>query len=107
MTDVIDVDEAVATDISTPGLRRRRRATEPAAQGRRTLDDFVNDAREERDAAAVELDEDAGPEFGHPEHDELGMPGGDGAPFPFFGPGPPPVDIPADEGLDWQVEKVA
>ena len=112
MADVIDVDEAEATDISAPvseapGLRRRRRATAPAAQGRRTLDDFVNDAREERDAAAVELDEDAGPEFGHPEHDELGMPGGDGVPFPFFGPGPPPVDIPADEGLDWQVDKVA
>ena len=112
MTDVIDVDEAVATDISTPGLRRRRRATAPAAQGRRTLDDFVNDAREERDAAAVELNahadafEERGSdaEVGHPEHDELGIPGGG---FPFFGPGPPPVDIPADEGLDWQVEKVA
>ena len=41
MTDVIDVDEAEATDISTPvletpGLRRRRRATAPATQGRRT-----------------------------------------------------------------------
>ena len=109
MTDVIDVDEAEATDISTPvletpGLRRRRRATAPATQGRRTASERANDAREERDAAAVELDEDAGPVFGHPEHDELGMPGGG---FPFFGPGPPPVDIPADEGLDWQVEKVA
>ena len=31
MTDVIDVDEAVATDISTPGLRRRRRATAPTS----------------------------------------------------------------------------
>ena len=104
MADVIDVDEAQATDISTPGLRRRRRATAPAAWSSFVAAERANDAREERDAAAVELDEDAGPEFGHPEHDELGMPGGG---FPFFGPGPPPVDIPADEGLDWQVEKVA
>jgi len=114
MADVIDVDEAQATDISTPGLRRRRRATAPATHGRRTSSERANDAREERDAAALELNyhadafEERGSdaEVGHPEHDEqeLGMPGGG---FPFFGPGPPPVDIPADEGLDWQVEKVA
>ena len=91
MADVIDVDEAMATDISTPGLRRRRRATAPATQGRRTPAERAYDEREEIDAGAE-------------EHDELGMPGGG---FPFFGPGPPPVDIPADEGLDWQVDKVA
>jgi hypothetical protein len=117
MADVIDVDEAEATDISTPvleapGLRRRRRATAPAAWSSFVAAERANDAREERDAAAVELNahadafEERGSdaEVGHPEHDELGMPGGG---FPFFGPGPPPVDIPADEGLDWQVEKVA
>ena len=119
MADVIDVDEVEATDISTPvleapGLRRRRRATAPAAWSSFVAAERANDAREERDAAAVELNahaeafEERGSdaEVGHPEHDEqeLGMPGGG---FPFFGPGPPPVDIPADEGLDWQVEKVA
>ena len=90
--------------LEAPGLRRRRRATAPAAWSSFVAAERANDAREERDAAAVELEEDAGPEFGHPEHDEPRMPGGG---FPFFGPGPPPVDIPADEGLDWQVEKVA
>lgn len=99
MTDVIDVDEAEATDISTPvletpGLRRRRRATAPATQGRRTPAERAYDEREEVDAGAE-------------EHDELGMPGGGFNLGGLFGPGPPPVDIPADEGLDWQVEKVA
>lgn len=108
MTDVIDVDESEATDISTPlltGPRRRRR------QRRRINDASANDEREEQDtvragfdahAAAQEEDE---ADAGHPEHDEVAMPGG--LPFGMFGPEPEPVDIPPDEGLDWQVVKLA
>ena len=100
MTDVIDVDEAEATDISTPVLEAPRGCAGAAAprrrrrKGARTPAERAYDEREEVDAGAE-------------EHDELGMPGGGFNLGGLFGPGPPPVDIPADEGLDWQVEKVA
>ena len=108
MTDVIDVDESEATDISTPlltGPRRRRR------QRRCTNDERADDEREEQDTVRAGFDahaaaqEEVEAEVGHPEHDELATPGG--LPFGLFGPEPEPVDIPEDEGLDWQVDKIA